>query len=136
MAMRVDLRLEPSSLGRAPRTSCSARVEASRTKRNLLSYCSMTLSSSSGLRERSMATSGRVVERGGSGLPGFGGERVAGEGVLEIAQDFLRPLLHALPTVAPGENDGRQGLARPGRIVVDNSIVIHRVTLDFPKRYS
>src|SRR5688500_5737126 len=125
IARRVGLRVAgPSILGRAPRTSCSAREDARSTKRNLLSYCSSARSmlNGSALPLLSVIRASRLTCRGVPGLCRV--ERIALEGVLEVPQDRLGALFHPIAPVAPGEDDRGQGLARPGRVVVDDSIVV------------
>src|SRR5436309_12672371 len=58
-----------------------------------------------------------------------------GAPVLEVPQDLLHPGLHALSPVTLLEDDGREHLARPAGIVIDDNIVIPIVAPDLPEGY-
>src|SRR4051812_26754541 len=107
IATRVGLLLPASSFGRAPRIICSARWAATRTKRNLLSTLSSSLSSIGTLS----------FQRASTEAPPDLLRRIP---VLEVFQDAMNLAAHAVLAVTLLQDDRRQHVAGTVRVVVDD----------------
>src|SRR4029077_797496 len=107
--------------------SCSARPAATSTRRNLLSivgpFSSMETFSLAAPWSAAGHSSRLSLDRRG-GAP-----------VLEVAQDLLDSRLHALSPVSLLQDDGREHLARPAGIIIDDNITIPIVTFTLSQGY-